>query len=133
MKHSRQKQNQLSLDYVKQALDSLELALAQPKNEFIRDAVIQRFEYSFELSWKTLKRFLKLYYAYQEGHLKDLFRLAAKYKLITHTQNWFTYLEARNLCSHTYSETQAENTYKIAQDFLKEAQELIQTIESNLE
>lgn len=77
MQQPKQKQTQLSLDYVKQALDSLELALAQPKNEFIRDAVIQRFEYSFELSWKTLKRFLKLYYAYQEGHLKDLFRLAS--------------------------------------------------------
>jgi len=40
------------------ALLSLEKALEQPKNEFIRDSVIQRFEYTYELAWKMLRRFL---------------------------------------------------------------------------
>lgn len=34
----------------------LQDALAQPKNGFIRDSVIQRFEFSIELSWKTAKK-----------------------------------------------------------------------------
>lgn len=50
--------NELILTHLKKALMTLKEALKQPKNNFIRDAVIQRFKYSYELSWKTLKRFL---------------------------------------------------------------------------
>ena len=37
------------------ALTRLEGALAQPVNEFVRDSAIQRFEFTFELFWKSLK------------------------------------------------------------------------------
>ena len=37
------------------AMQTLKTALAQPKHAFIRDAAIQRFEYVFELSWKTMQ------------------------------------------------------------------------------
>ncbi|MFM8312950.1 MAG: nucleotidyltransferase substrate binding protein, partial [Deltaproteobacteria bacterium] len=40
----------------KNAVSKLEQALAQTKNEFIRDSVIQRFEFSVELAWKTSKK-----------------------------------------------------------------------------
>lgn len=39
------------------ALTRLEGALAQPVNEFVRDAAIQRFEFTFELFWKSLKAY----------------------------------------------------------------------------
>lgn len=65
--------NTLSLELVQEALTSLKIALVQPKDEFVRDAVVQRFEESFDLSWKTLKRFLKLYYQFDENHLKRTF------------------------------------------------------------
>ena len=38
------------------AVDSLQDAVAQPKNPYTRDATIQRFEYTFELAWKMLRR-----------------------------------------------------------------------------
>ena len=51
---------------LKKALDSLEIGIQETENlatnsEFkliARDGVIQRFEYTFELAWKTLKRYL---------------------------------------------------------------------------
>lgn len=46
----------ISLKPFKNAQASLEKAVAQPKDEFIRDSVIQRLEYTYELAWKTLKR-----------------------------------------------------------------------------
>lgn len=40
------------------AIKQLEKALAQEKNEFIRDSVIQRFEFCIELAWKTSKNIM---------------------------------------------------------------------------
>lgn len=37
------------------ALDRLGEALREPKSDIVRDAAIQRFEFSFELFWKALK------------------------------------------------------------------------------
>jgi hypothetical protein len=39
------------------AHSQLTRALAQPKDEFVRDAAIQRFEFTFELFWKTLQAY----------------------------------------------------------------------------
>ena len=38
-----------------QAVFRLEQACLQEENEFIRDSVIQRFEFCYELAWKMLK------------------------------------------------------------------------------
>lgn len=67
---------------LKKALASLKLALEQPKNEFTRDAAIQRFGYSFELAWKMLKRHLKITTGTDEFNIKNLFREAGRMGLI---------------------------------------------------
>jgi len=40
-----------------QALTRLKEALARPRDEFMRDACIQRFEFTYEMFWKSLKAF----------------------------------------------------------------------------
>ena len=42
-------------DYLR-ALTQLEKAASQPKDEFLRDSVIQRFEFTHELAWKMLRQ-----------------------------------------------------------------------------
>ena len=41
------------------AVDRLGEALAAPKSDLHRDAAIQRFEFSFELSWKAIQKALR--------------------------------------------------------------------------
>jgi nucleotidyltransferase substrate binding protein (TIGR01987 family) len=77
----------ISLEPLQRALQSLEEALAQPKNEFTRDASIQRFEYTFELCWKVLKRYIEAVAGLQEYNIKDLFRAAGKLGLIESVEN----------------------------------------------
>ena len=61
---------------------------------------------------------------------KDLFRMAAKYNLITNPQNWFEYGEARNITSHTYNSEKADYVYEKAQPFLNDAEYLLSQLES---
>jgi hypothetical protein len=52
--------SRISLKPLENALRQLNRAMEQPETEFIRDAVIQRFELTFELCWGTLQRLIEL-------------------------------------------------------------------------
>ena len=92
------------------ALSRLDLALAQPVNEFVRDSSIQRFEFTFELFWKSLKA-----YAEESGleafSPRDSIRIAFQLAVIQESPEWFRMLEDRNLTSHTYNEATADSIY----------------------
>ncbi|MBY0247235.1 MAG: nucleotidyltransferase substrate binding protein [Nitrospiraceae bacterium] len=92
------------------ALSRLDLALAQPANEFVRDSAIQRFEFTFELFWKSLKA-----YAEESGleafSPRDSLRVAFQLGVIQENTEWFRMLEDRNLTSHTYNEATADTIY----------------------
>ena len=123
---------EIFLSNLEKALNSLQTALEQEKNEFLRDSVIQRFEYSYELNWKTLKKYLKEFYGVDEGNVKELYRIAAKHSLIDNLDNWFRYHQARNITSHSYNEDNAEEVYGIAPDFLQDARNLFIKIQDGI-
>ena len=45
---------------LEKAIERLRDILNQERNEYVRDGVVQRFEFTFELCWKALKRVLAL-------------------------------------------------------------------------
>ena len=47
------------IETARRALGSFEAVLREPKTDIVRDAAIQRFEYTFEASWKAAQFFLK--------------------------------------------------------------------------
>lgn len=100
------------------ALTRLEGALAQPVNEFVRDSAIQRFEFTFELFWKSLKA-----YAEESGveaySPRDSVRTAFQLGVIQEHPDWFRMLEDRNLTSHTYNEATAETIYSHLPAYLR--------------
>ena len=117
----------------KKAIDSLTLVLKEKKTDIVRDATIQRFEYTFELSWKLIKRFLESHQNTIEPSIKNIFREAGKLGLIDSVEDWFGYLNARNLTSHTYNETTAEEVFLTAIKFEKSVQFLKDRLEKLLE
>ncbi len=122
----------LILSPLVKVIESLELAIAQPKDEFIRDAVIQRFEYTYELCWKFIKRDMSEDMGSEAVAIlsrKDLFRTAADKGLIADPLSWFTYHKARNETSHTYNEKTAEQTYDIALSFAVDARSLLLSLQ----
>ena len=118
---SKTKTSEISILPFEKALQSLTEVFKKPKNAIIRDAAIQRFEYTFELSWKILKRYFKVNNHLDIFNIKDIFREGGNQGLIENVEKWFEYLEARNLTSHTYDENIAEKVYEKAQEFEKAA------------
>jgi len=103
-------------------------ASAMPENELMRDGVIQRFEYTMDLSWKLMQRYLKLIAELDESNIyskKDLFREAAKLKLIESAESWIGHYEARNQTLHDYNFDKAKLVYERAKTFLPDAQKLL--------
>lgn len=103
------------------------------QKEAIRAGVIQNFEFTYELCWKFMKRWLEhnLGSAYIDGvSRKELFRFAAESHLIENVADWIIYHDARNETVHTYDETIAEDVFEIAKRFFTDAKKLLQNLEN---
>jgi nucleotidyltransferase substrate binding protein (TIGR01987 family) len=101
-------------DFLK-ACERLQEACAQPENSFIRDSVIQRFEFCWELSWKVLK-FRLATLGVEVLAPRDVFREALAKGLILDGNAWSEAQRMRNLTSHTYDETLAATVYRFVCD-----------------
>ncbi len=98
-------------------------------NEALRDSIIKKFEYTFELSWKTIKAYLE-----EEGYEeitspKKVLKQAFESNIIIDEEVWSNMLEARNSTSHTYDEKKAiyyEDVIK--NQYIKKLDELIKKL-----
>ena len=121
-----------ALDRSIKAADSDVAASHEELAETIRSGVIQNFEVAYEQCWKFIQRWIRENRTPEDAdHLrsrKELFRLAARYKLISDPRPWFEFGDARNLISHTYEEEHAETVFTAARRFLPYATELLKNL-----
>ena len=105
---------ELKMEQFKKALTSLEVALREEKNDLVRDSAIKRFEYSYELCWKTAKIFLSDKFGEDIFSPKECFRALRKNKLISDedTELLLQMTDDRNKIIHTYNESFSEELYK---------------------
>ncbi|MFK8138006.1 MAG: HI0074 family nucleotidyltransferase substrate-binding subunit [Bdellovibrionales bacterium] len=106
------------------AVTRLEEALLEEKNDFLRDSVIQRFEFSVELAWKTSKKVMGT----NISAPKDVIREMARGAYINDVDIWLKAIDMRNLSSHTYKESLAEQVYYFAQSFLPQLKQLLEKV-----
>lgn len=120
------------------AINSLEEALqehSRNQNSFIRDACIQRFEYTYELSWKMLKRFLEITSAnpgdIDEMSFQNLIRSGSERGLLLNGWDiWANYRKARSTTSHVYNEIKANEVFAEIPSFLNEAKYLLKKLQA---
>jgi nucleotidyltransferase substrate binding protein (TIGR01987 family) len=128
----------IQLDSLQKAIISLEKAIHRYQqdieDEEIRDSVIQRFEYTYELCWKMLRRELQSRAAVPSEivqlDFKNLIREGAQAGLIDIPERWFEYRRYRNITSHTYDEKKANLVAQQAVAFLEDAKQLLQQLQS---
>lgn len=92
-----------STEKFNKALSRLNIGIKKAKDQLDNDGVIQRFEFTFELLWKTLRLFLL-----SEGIItkspKEALRESFRFGLIKDEEIFLDMLDDRNQTSHIYSE-----------------------------
>jgi nucleotidyltransferase substrate binding protein (TIGR01987 family) len=101
----------------------------EPRDEQIRDGLIQRFEFTYELSHKMLRRYLKEIAAspdeIEQMPFADLIRTANGQGLLRGDwPAWRRFREMRARTSHTYDAEVASQVAAAIPEFLEEAEHL---------
>jgi nucleotidyltransferase substrate binding protein (TIGR01987 family) len=109
----------VSLDKFSGALERLKEGAKSAKDDLEKDGVIQRFEFTVELLWKTLKIILG-----HEGIIcntpRECLKSAFRIGLIKDDEEFLNMLEDRNRTSHIYSKEESEEIfYRIKENYLQ--------------
>jgi len=106
---------QLKREQTERALANLQELVPQylenKENIILRDAMIQRFEYSTEAFWKYLKAYLSIEHNLSANSPREVIRKGLKAKLYSEdvSKELLQMLDDRNLTCHTYVEELAES------------------------
>ncbi|MDR2864549.1 MAG: nucleotidyltransferase substrate binding protein [Spirochaetaceae bacterium] len=103
--------------------------------ETLHAGVIQAFEFSYELCWKFIKRWIEMNVGNDvvDGvPRRELFRQGAENKLISDVDKWMEFHGARNRTSHTYGENTAAEVYQYSVEFLPYAKALLLCLEKKI-
>ncbi len=102
------------LEQTEKALNVFNEILNEPYSKIIRDAAIQRFEFTLETIWKLTQRYLLLQHGIDAGSPKAVIRGSFQSGLLNEiqTENLLSAVDDRNLTVHTYNEQLAEKIYQ---------------------
>ncbi len=101
---------------LERALSQLQrgLAITDPSDIEIQ-GIIQSFEFTFELSWKTIKDYLE-----SQGVVcrfpREAIKQAFHYQILADGDVWLDMLGKRNLLAHTYDESIAMEACKLIRE-----------------
>lgn len=137
-----EKKESLDLSVLVAAVASFGKALSEYQkdetNDFVRDSVIQRFEYCYDLSAKFIKRHLSLISdnpsAINEMSFQEIIREAYTKGILKNSwDTWWKYRDDRNATSHAYSEAKAIEVAEDVAFFLSEVTYLVAQLKAEYE
>lgn len=100
--------------------------------DIVRDGMIQRFEFTYELAWKTTKEYLEDIGLADRNSPKAVIQEAYAQKLITNEKTWILMLRDRNMTSHIYKQELAEEiAERIKNDYIQEFELLLDVLQIN--
>ncbi len=89
--------------------------------EVVKEGLIQRFEYTFELAWNTMKDYALFQGNAEINGSRDAIRYAFASNLITNGECWMDMIKSRVKTSHMYNEETARAIYqKIIDNYYQE-------------
>ncbi len=97
----------------------------------VRDSIVKRFEYTYEMAWKAIRHDLRRAMSPREIDgltRRDLYRRAARAGLLDDSSAWFSYHEARNAAAHTDDDEFAIRAVAEIERFAPEARDLLRRL-----
>jgi len=120
---------------LRQVLNACEAESDPERKEMLKMASAQAFEFTTEMSWKTMRKVLIWLGASSsdtdETKMK-LFQKAKEEGLIDDPEKWLEYYRNRNVSSHNYGQDVADLAFDYARKVLPDAESLIQKIDEIL-
>ena len=110
---------------LRNAFNRFEEIMRAEKNDVTRDSAIQRFEFTYELAWKTLKAYLEEKGAGDLYLPKEVIRSAFQARIIDNDPKWLEMVDTRNKTSHIYNEEMADDVYRSLPQYLPLIKKLI--------
>lgn len=102
------------------AYERLKEALEEDETEIVIDGALHRFEFTFELAWKSLKDYLE-YMGLTErtGSPREIIQQAFKQGIIKDGESWINMMLSRNMLSHLYDEKTSRDIFnKIKKEYI---------------
>lgn len=114
------------------ATSRLKEALKEEENDLAIDGVLHRYEFTFELAWKTLKDYLNYLGVQQNtGSPREVIQESFANKIIEDGEIWIKMMLARNSLSHLYDEETSREIYEeIKEKYIYEIEKLVNKLES---
>lgn len=99
-------------------------------DDAIRDSVIQRFEFTYAITLKTIRKyFIERAFVIEDVNqmsFNDMIRTANQLKMLkSDLELWTKFREMRNLTSHTYNEELAQKVVDVVPEFYEEVEYII--------
>ena len=112
------------------AVARLQEALNEEVSEIVIDGVLHRFEFTFELAWKTMKDKLEYMGVIEKtGSPREVIKSAFQYGIIEDGEDWIEMMLSRNTLSHLYDEKASRDIYiKIKEVYVNLFVQLIEII-----
>lgn len=119
---------ELKLDKLKKAFNRLKEASDRAIDDLDKDGVIQRFEFTVELLWKTIKTILE-YNKLECLSPRECIKMAFRNGIIDDDEIILDMLDDRNASSHIYNEQESEQIFiRIKGAYIKSINEIIEKI-----
>ena len=131
----------LDITSFEKALNSLkeviEVYNSDKTNLIVRDSMIQRFEYTYSIALKMIKRFFSQGAFVLENieamTFNEMIRQANKMELLkSNLEKWDNFRQKRKLTSHTYDEDVARDVASIIEDFAIEVAYLLNRLKEKI-
>ena len=118
-------------------IEVIDIYNSDKSNLIVRDSMIQRFEYTYSLALKMLKRYFAISAFASENiegmTFNDMVRTANKMGLLrSNLETWDVFRQKRNATSHTYNEEAALEVVSVIEDFADEISFLLHQLKESM-
>lgn len=116
------------------ATEKLKEALSEKETEIAIDGTLHRFEFTFELAWKTMKDLMEYNGIVEStGSPREVLKTAFQNGIIEDGETWINMMLARNSLSHLYDEETSRKIYKdIKEKYIALIEKLNEVLEKQI-